>query len=146
MTDPDDAQHTTAKELRMATFRLARRLRRERAIDSISDAQLGVLSGLRLHGRHTLTALAERERVAAPSMTNTVNALAEQGLVVRIPDEDDRRRVHVEITEAGIEIVVATIHRRDALLAAVFTELEFTDTELTTLREASALMRKVAEK
>lgn len=144
MTSDDDALHLTATELRMATFRLARRLRKERAVDSLSDAHLAVLAALRADGRHTLTALAEREHVAPPSMTHTVNALAEQGYAVRVPDEEDRRRVHVEITEAGNDIVAATVQRRDEALASRLTELEFSEAELSTLREASALMRKVA--
>lgn len=146
MTSSDDALHTTATELRMATFRLARRLRRERAVDALSDAHLSVLAGLRAHGRQTITGLAEREQVAAPSMTSTINALEQQGLVTRVPDEGDRRRVYVELAESGEAIVVETIRRRDALLAAVLAELDFTAAELTTLREASALMRKVAER
>lgn len=146
MPDSDDPLHQTATELRMATFRLARRLRRERANDALSDAQLAVLAALRMHGRHTLTALAERERVTPPSMTNLVNGMAELGYVVRVPDEDDRRRVHVELTPAGDEIVVATIRRRDAVLGHALEELDFTPEELQTLRDASALMRKVAER
>ena len=76
----------------MATFRLARRLRCARAADSMSDAQLAVLADLRMNGRRTVSTLAERERVTAPSMTSTINGLEEQGYVVRTPDEDDRRR------------------------------------------------------
>ena len=57
-----------ARDLRMATFRLARRLRAQRAVDTMSDGQFAVLATLNLHGPHTLSELAERERVTAPSM------------------------------------------------------------------------------
>ena len=130
----------------MATFRLARRLRCARAADSMSDAQLAVLADLRMSGRRTVSTLAERERVTAPSMTSTINGLEEQGYVVRTPDEDDRRRVQVAITAAGTEIVAETIRRRDELLADMLREVEYTEAELTTLREASALMRRVVER
>ena len=130
----------------MATFRLARRLRCARADGSMSDAQLAVLADLRMNGRRTISTLAERERVTAPSMTNTINGLEEQGFVVRTPDEDDRRRVQVDITAAGIDIVVETIRRRDELLADMLREVDYTEAELTTLREASALMRRVVER
>lgn len=112
----------------------------------MSDAQLAVLATLRMHGRRTITALAERERVTAPSMTNMINGLEEQGYVVRTPDAEDRRRVQVDITEAGTEIVAQTIKRRDELLAEMLGELDFTEEELATLREASALMRKVVDR
>ena len=146
MSVTDDSLHLTATDLRMATFRLARRLRSARAVDAMSDAQLAVLATLRMHGRRTITALADRERVTAPSMTNMINGLEEQGFVLRTPDAEDRRRVQVDITEAGTEIVAQTIRRRDELLAEMLGELDFTEEELTTLREASALMRKVVDR
>ncbi|MBO9625523.1 MAG: MarR family transcriptional regulator [Microbacterium sp.] len=129
----------------MATFRLARRLRCARAVDAMSDAQLAVLATLRMHGTRTITALAERERVTAPSMTSMINGLEEQGYVRRTPDEADRRRVLVDITDAGDEIVAQTLRQRDDLLVGMMSELHFTDDELKTLRDASALMRRVVE-
>jgi len=146
MSAPDDSLHLTATDLRMAAFRLARRLRCARAVDAMSDAQLAVLATLRMHGRRTISALAERERVTAPSMTNMINGLEEQGFVLRTPDAEDRRRVQVDITEAGTEIVEQTIRRRDELLAEMLGELDFTEDELATLRAASALMRRVVDR
>ena len=146
MSASDESLQLTATDLRMATFRLARRLRCVRAVDAMSDAQLAVLATLRMHGRRTITTLAERERVTAPSMTNMINGLEEQGLVVRTPDDEDRRRVQVDITDAGVAIVAQTIQRRDEALAEMLGELDFTEQELATLREASALMRKVVDR
>ena len=54
---------TAASELRIATFRLARRMRTQRAVDSMSDGQFAVLAALSIHGAHTLGELADRERV-----------------------------------------------------------------------------------
>lgn len=142
---PEDF-HAAATDLRLATFRLARRLRRERVDDSISDAQFAVLGTLRAHGRATLGSLAEHERVTAPSMNRTVNCLEEAGLVVRIPDEQDRRRVHVDITPEGDRIVTDTIRKRDSALADALAELDFDQKDLDAIRRASALMRKVAER
>lgn len=146
MTEPDDLLHATATDLRLATFRLARRLRRERALDSVSDAQFAVLASLRTHGRLALGALAQHERVSAPSMSNTVDALAESGHVLRVPDETDRRRVYIEITDSGTAVVTATVQKHDAALADALAEFHFTESELATLREAATLMRKVAER
>jgi len=145
MTEPDDLLHATATDLRMATFRLARRLRRERA-DGLSDAHFAVLANLRMHGRLSIGQLAQRERVSAPTMSNSVDTLVQAGLVTRVPDEGDRRRVNIDITEPGVEIVVATVQKRDSALAAALSECDFTDAELRTLQEASALMKKVAER
>lgn len=146
MTEPHDLLHDTATGLRLATFRLARRLRRERAGDNISDAQFAVLACLRMNGRLAIGELAQRERVSAPTMSNTVDGLAEAGLVVRVRDGDDRRRVYIEITDPGTEIVSATVQKRDAALAEALAEFDFSDDELRTLRDAASLMRKVAER
>src|SRR6478752_3243827 len=51
-----------ASELRMATFRLARRLRAERAIDAMSDGQFAVLAAFKMHGLHTFGELPEGVR------------------------------------------------------------------------------------
>lgn len=146
MSAPDDLLALTATDLRLATFRLARRLRCARAADTMSDTQLAVLADLRMNGRRTISTLAERERVTAPSMTSIVNGLEEQGYVARTPDEDDRRRVQVDITPAGAEIVVETIRRRDELLADMLREVDYTEAELAILRDASGLMRRVVER
>lgn len=138
-----DDLSSTASELRYAVFRLTRRLRCVRAVDTMSDAQMAALGALRLHGRYTLSKLAEHERVTAPTMSAMINGLADLGLVVRTPDEDDRRRVHIDITEQGRAVVAETIQRRDAALAAMVADAELDAHELAVLREAAAVLRKV---
>ncbi|MBM7464155.1 MarR family winged helix-turn-helix transcriptional regulator [Microbacterium dextranolyticum] len=133
---------TEASEFRMATFRLARRLRSQRAIDTMSDGQFAVLAALSAHGPHTLGELAERERVSAPSMNRTVNCLEESGYLTRTPDETDRRKVNIALTDAGREVVVETVRRRDSWLEQAFAELSASQREI--LRAAGDLMREVA--
>ena len=99
-----------------------------------------------MHGRLSIGQLAQRERVTAPTMSNSVDVLADAGFVVRVPDENDRRRVNIDITDAGLEVVIATVHKRDSALAEALVECEFTDDELHVLQRASALMRTVAER
>ncbi|QAY61675.1 MarR family transcriptional regulator [Microbacterium protaetiae] len=126
----------------MATFRLGRRLRSERALDSMSDGQFTVLHTLKASGPHTLGELADRERVTAPSMNRTVNCLEEEGWVTRTPDEVDRRKVNIEITDEGQALVTAALRRRDRWLAAAMAEL--TPRQRKTLTEAAAIMNEVA--
>ena len=142
MTDDFD---NSAAELRYALFRLTRRLRSARALDAMSDAQLAALGALRAHGRRTLSALAEHEHVTAPTMSATVNGLAELGLVVRVPDDDDRRRVYVELTAEGESVVAETIRKRNRLMADLIDAQRFDDGELAVLHEASALLRRMAD-
>jgi len=133
---------TAASDLRMATFRLARRLRSQRAVDTMSDGQFAVLAALSVHGQHTLGELADRERVSAPSMTRTVNCLEESGYLTRTADPDDRRKVNIALTDAGSAVVEETVRRRDSWLEDALSEL--TDAQRELLRAAAELMREVA--
>ncbi len=140
---PDDTSlHDEASELRMATFRLARRLRSQRAVDSMSDGQFAVLAALSHFGPHTLGELAERERVSAPSMNRTVNCLEESGYLTRTPDETDRRKVNIALTGEGRDVVAETVRRRDLWLEEALGALS--PAERAALASAAALMREVA--
>ena len=134
------AEQSTA--LRMATLRLARRLRAERADPSLSDGQFAVLGWLHKQGQLTLTQLAERERVSAPSMNRTVNCLEESGYLVREADEADRRRSNIRLTDTGRDIVATTLKKRDAWLTTRVRELSKEDR--ATLARAAELMGDLA--
>lgn len=133
-----------ASDIRMATFKLARRLRAQRAVDTMSDAQFAVLAALKVHGAHTLSELADRERVTAPSMNRTVGALEEAGYLSREQADDDRRKVSIELTPTGRAVVEETVRRRDAWLEEALDELSAADRAL--LVRAAAVMRRVAER
>lgn len=138
----DHALADEASEFRMATFRLARRLRSQRAVDSMSDGQFAVLAALSHYGPHTLGELADRERVSAPSMNRTVNCLEESGYLSRTPDETDRRKVNIALTEGGRGVVAETVRRRDSWLEESLSALSAQ--ERATLAAAAAIMREVA--
>ena len=134
------AEQSTA--LRMATLRLARRLRAERVDPSLSDGQFAVLGWLHKQGPLTLTQLAERERVSAPSMNRTVNCLEETGYLVREADEADRRRSNIRLTDTGRDIVATTLKKRDAWLNTRLRDLSKEDR--AALARAAELMGDLA--
>jgi len=127
-----------SSELRMATFRLARRLRAQKADQALSDAQFAVLGVLYRQGARTLTALADAERVSPPSMNRTVNRLEEAGYLVRTADEVDRRKSDIALTDAGRDVVKATVSKRDAWLTTRLRELSKEDR--ATLARAAELI------
>lgn len=133
-----------ASQLRIATFRLARRMRTQRAVDSMSDGQFAVLAALKVHGPHTLGDLAERERVSAPSMNRTVNCLQDSGYIVRGADEHDGRKVVISLTPEGLAVVEETARRRDAWVEASLAEL--TPAERATLEAAAEIMERMASR
>lgn len=133
---------TLAGELRIALLRTARRLRMERSSTDITDGQYSVLHALSKVGPLTPGELADREHVQPPSMTRTVAALVEAGLVARGEHPTDRRQVLVTITAAGEQEVRETRRRRDAWLAQRLKDL--TLAERTTLAEATEILRRIA--
>ncbi len=131
-----------SSELRLATFRLSRRLRAEKTDEALSDGQVAVLGVLFRQGAQTLTQLAERERVSAPSMNRTVNCLEETGYLQRVADDIDRRKANISLTDAGRELVKATTSKRDAWLTMRLRELSKEDRAV--LARAAELMGGLA--
>lgn len=143
-TSPDSHEDLSpaASQLRIATFRLARRMRTQRAVDSMSDGQFAVLAALWVHGPHTLGELADRERVSAPSMNRTVNCLQESGYISRSADENDGRKVVISLTDEGAAVVDETARRRDAWVEAALADL--TADERDALSRAAEIMERMA--
>jgi len=132
-----------AHQLRLTVLRLARRVRAERADDAMSDGRLSVLSLLANQGAQTLGSLAESERVTPPSMNRTINALVESGLVTRVADANDGRKVVIDLSEAGSRLVRETRRKRDAWFSARLASL--TPEERATLDAAAPILRRLAD-
>src|SRR5689334_20395296 len=112
-----------ATRFRLEVLRLGRRIRQEKAVESVSDAQLDVATHLHDVGPETPGRLAELEGVSPPAINRTVNALVEAGYARRSADPEDGRRVQVELTDAGHALVEETRRRRNARMKAEFAAL-----------------------
>ena len=132
-----------ATELRFSVMRLLRRLVRERHPDNdLSLSAMAVLWALHRLGDLTVGALATREQVRPPSMTRTVNCLADAGLVERQPHPTDGRQVVVRLTEEGRAVVHADATRRDRWLSLRLEAL--TPAERDVLRRAAPILQRIA--
>lgn len=129
-----------SEDLRLACMRISRRVRFE-STDDIAPHQFSVLARLE-DGPLTPRALADIEKVSAPSMTRTVRCLVDDGLVERHDDPEDGRRVLVELTEQGREVLLATRRRRGRWMSERVREL--TPEEQATLAEATEILRRIA--
>jgi DNA-binding MarR family transcriptional regulator len=49
--------------------------------------------------------IAERSIVSRPALTGVMDTLERRGLLRRTPEPNDRRRYHVEITRAGLDLL-----------------------------------------
>ncbi len=131
-----------SSQMRNAVFRLNRRLRSQITDDELTDAQFTILAILSVEGTHTLTALAERERVSAPSLNRTVNSLQRKGYVMREVNAGDGRKVDIHATPAGRLVVDATVSTREKWLGDQLRTLSTDERE--TLSKAAALMAQIA--
>ncbi|MGD9956211.1 MAG: MarR family winged helix-turn-helix transcriptional regulator [Candidatus Nanopelagicales bacterium] len=107
-----------AHDLRLATMRLARRLRQQRADHGIPLGQLSVLATLDRLGPLTPGALAQQEQVRPPTMTKVLANLSEAGYVDRVADPADGRQQLVSLTPAAQKLLREDRRRRDEWLAA----------------------------
>ncbi|WP_043842249.1 MarR family winged helix-turn-helix transcriptional regulator [Amycolatopsis taiwanensis] len=112
-----------ASRLRLAVVRLNRKLRAQRADQSISLTQLAALSTLYKCGPLSPGRLAAKEGVQPPSMTRVIAALEDLGFVERSAHPTDGRQFIVAVTAAGRSYVEETISAREAWLDRKLAEL-----------------------
>lgn len=78
----------------------------------LSAASFDVLATLLRSGPpHTLSPnqLLATMMVTSGTMTNRIDQLEKEGLVARVPNPQDKRSVHVKLTEAGIQKIDAAV-------------------------------------
>ena len=132
-----------ASQFRVSLVRLARRLRSEREpSNELSAPAISVLGVLIREGDLTIGQLAAHERVQPPSMTRTVNALAENGYVERRSSAEDGRSVIVALAEKVRETLLADRRRRDAWLARELRTLTAEERDL--LRKVVPIIERLA--
>jgi MarR family transcriptional regulator, organic hydroperoxide resistance regulator len=99
-----------------------------------------LLGALKLR-THTLSELAERMSVSAPTMSNTITTLEERGWVLRRRSEEDRRVVWIEITPEGIAALDAMQNEVKMRIAQLLEGLS--DEEQATLVNGLTVLRDV---
>jgi DNA-binding MarR family transcriptional regulator len=115
--DPEHSEDAElAARLRVALGRINRLLTQQQGEDSVSFAQLSALVMIERYGPIRVGDLAQRERVAAPSMTRTLAGLVSAGWVEREPDPEDGRSFMVTLTAEGEVLIARVRQERTALL------------------------------
>ncbi|WKG05106.1 MarR family winged helix-turn-helix transcriptional regulator [Mycolicibacterium sp. HK-90] len=134
---------TSATELRESMMAVARQMRRHRPDHGLTLSQLELLGEASRSGSTTPAEMGARLHVRAQSLTDSINELVRRGLIVRRPDDNDRRRQLIEITVEGTELLQADRAERDAWLHATMRE-NLTDLEFDLLMLVAPVMRKLA--
>jgi DNA-binding MarR family transcriptional regulator len=134
-------QSLVASELRVVIGQLVRRLRSEHRLPLSHGVVLGRLDR---EGPQSVSDLALAERMRPQSMAQTVADLESDGYVVRRRDPGDKRRALVELTDEGLAVLEADRRQREGWLAGAIAD-EMSAEEQATLRDAVALLRRLAE-
>jgi DNA-binding MarR family transcriptional regulator len=128
-----------ADELRAAVGQLIRRLRAEQRFPLSHGVTLGRLER---EGPHTTSDLAAAGHVRPQSMAQTISDLEAAGSVARRPDPHDRRKILIEITEAGRATLASERLRQGDWLALAIGQL--TPEERSLIVEAAPLLARLA--
>ncbi len=132
-----------ASELRIALFRLIRRLRTEHPTGLKSFAQMAVLMRIHRHGSATLSELAAADGITPQSMARTVGELVDAGLLHREADPSDGRQILLSLTDAANAQVQEFQSQRDNWLAQTMLE-RLSPEERDLLRVSSRLFDRLS--
>jgi DNA-binding MarR family transcriptional regulator len=83
--------------------------------DGLTPMQWAVLAKLHEVGRTSQTALGRAVCMDAATVKGTVDRLEARGLVLRLQDAEDRRKLLVDLSEAGREVVLRNLDAAGAI-------------------------------
>ena len=112
-----------ANQLRPVLLRLSRELRKETESLGVTARQVTLLWLIKTNRGLSLRELAAEERISAPALSGHVDRLERAGLIERVRDETDRRRVGLTLTEEGARLLRRVRARRTTWLAERLREL-----------------------
>jgi DNA-binding MarR family transcriptional regulator len=125
---------TAANQLRPVLLRLSRELRKETEQLGVTSRQVTLLWLIRGNPGMSLRELAAEERISAPALSGYVDRLEKAGLLARVRDEGDRRRVGLALTDEGERLLRRVRARRTTWLADRLRGLD--DDELAAIEAA----------
>jgi DNA-binding MarR family transcriptional regulator len=140
-TQISEESENLADTLHSAAIHLLRKLRREDAASGLNAPRLSALSVVVFAGPVTLGDLAGAEQVRPPTMTRIVDALAEQGLVVKKKNAQDGRSTLIHATAAGRKLLMQGRERRVRALSAQIAALGAKDR--AALEKAAEILKRV---
>ena len=119
-----------ASELRLAIYRMTRRMRQQHPTHDLTLTQISALAIIWRDGPIAAGELAIREQVRAPSITRVINTLEDAGIVRRMQNLADRRQVLIQITDEGVRQASSYVQAREAWLIERLLDLSVEDRDI----------------
>jgi DNA-binding MarR family transcriptional regulator len=123
-------QKDIRKQLLPLMFQMFRRIKSEIAYENVSMASflhVGTLLYIQEKGMPSMSDIAEYLKVARPTATSLVNTLIKEGILERVNDPEDRRRVLLRLSTKGIKELDATLQSRNNAFARSISHLSESD-------------------
>lgn len=121
---------TSTAEIFSLMFEMGRLLKHQVSVDGCGPAtylHLETLRYIQEKGTPDMQEVAEYLRVKSPSATRLINALVTDGLLKRVPDPADRRRIMLSLTPSGVRMLDTATKKRTQAFARVIEPLSEKD-------------------
>ena len=105
------------------------RIRIEMIKNEISITEFSVLEVLYLKGKQTIQQIGHSILISSGSMTYVIDKLEEKGLLNRNACPDDRRAIHVTLTDKGMDMMDKIMPKHQELIDSMFGSLNDDETE-----------------
>jgi len=140
MTDHQRAVLKTYTQMMRATDAVTNRMHRHLADSGLTGSQFGVLEALYHLGPLCQRDIGQKILKTSGNMTTVIDNLEKRKLVVRVKDMQDRRRISVELTPTGFDLISTVFPIHAEIAEQVFAVMS--PGELQTL---GSLLKKVGK-
>lgn len=100
-----------------------RRSDMQREVTRGSHGEHFIIRQLAVRGAMTPSQIADSLRVSSGRVSTVLSALEKKGMVIREPDPDDRRVVHVRLTDAGRETARRDMEEMRSAVCWIFSQM-----------------------
>ena len=132
-------------DLRTVVTRLIKKLRKEHITgQQFSLTERSTLGLLLQHGGLLPSELAAMEKITNQSMSQILNHLLEEGLIIRTNSETDKRKVIISLSEKGEQFILKMRSEKDEWLAEAI-NASCTAQEQEILKQAIGPLTKIVD-
>ncbi len=98
-------------------------------VADLKQSQVKAIYAFRDNDSYSMKALADNIGVKLPNMTMMIDEMEQAGMVSRVRDKDDRRKVMVGLTAKGRKVRNRFLEKRQTFAKELFVKLEKKDKE-----------------
>ena len=98
--------------------------------DKLSITEFSVLEVLYFKGIQTIQQIGHSILISSGSMTYVIDKLEQRGLLKRTACPDDRRAIHVALTDSGIDLMKNIMPKHQELVDSMFGSLNEVEKEI----------------